>query len=323
MKRNLIVIGGSAGSLGALKTILPDLPRDLPAAVCVVVHIPPRGGSELATVLSTAGSLPVIAASEGEPLRPAAVYVARPDHHLLVGKDHLHLTRGPKEGLHRPSINATFRSAAQTHGAGAIGVLLSGMLDDGASGLWEIRRHGGVAIVQDPEEAAYPSMPLNALADAPVQYRVRSEQMARLLIELTAGSIVPEPVSDNGKNPDEPFSGFTCPECRGPLFRRDLTPTLAEFRCRVGHAFSPEVLLEEHTSTQERKLYEALLALEEGASLAEYLAENGGRDRKANLIKEALQLRAYAASIRRMIENRSVTPLSGPLAGEASSREDR
>jgi two-component system chemotaxis response regulator CheB len=259
------------------------------------------------------GGLPAAEASEGAPLTPGQVYVAPPDRHLLIGHNHMHLTRGPKEGLHRPSINAAFRSAAHTHGPRAIGVLLSGMLDDGASGLWEIARHGGVTIIQDPYEAAFPSMPLNALEDAPVHFRLRTEEIAPALQRLVAGAEAPEPLLNTNGDPPESFSGFTCPECRGPLFQRELTPSLVEFRCRVGHVFSPNVLLAEQTSTQERKLYEAIVALEEGADLAEFMASKSRGEQRGQFLKEATQLRRHSAAIRAMIEKR-VMPSPDPSA---------
>jgi two-component system, chemotaxis family, protein-glutamate methylesterase/glutaminase len=226
---------------------------------------------------------------------------------MVIGNDHIHLTRGLKEGLQRPSINITFRSAADFYGDRTIGVLLSGMLDDGASGLWEIARKGGVAIIQDPHEAAFPSMPLSALKDAPVHFQLRSDDIVPILIRMVAGERVPEPVTNPDPDPDEPellLSGFTCPECRGPLFQRNLTPSLVEFRCRVGHVFSPGVLLDEHSSTPERKLYEALVAIEEGASLSEFMADRSQGEKRQQFLKEVKQLKQYAAGIRAMIEDR-------------------
>lgn len=309
MKRDVIVIGGSAGSVVVLKQVIGAFPPQFGAAVCVIVHISSRSRSQLASFLSLKSKLPVRYAAERDILEPGRVYVTPADHHLLIGNSHVHLTRGPKEGLHRPSINVTFRSAAQSHGSRVIGVLLSGMLDDGASGLWEIARHGGVVVIQDPHEAQFPSMPLNALQDAPVHYRLRAADMPLMLERLVAGEEVPDMLSvPEGTAPDQ-FSGLTCPECRGPLFRRDLTPTFSEFHCRVGHVFSPDVLLDEHTSTQERKLYEALLALEEGAQLAEYMGARAASDQSEQFIKEAAQLRQYASGIRGMIEGRITPPV--------------
>lgn len=237
-----------------------------------------------------------------------------PDRHLVIAKNHIHLTRGPKKGLHRPSINVTFRSAAQNYGPKVVGILLSGMLDDGASGLWEISRHGGVGIIQDPDEAQCPSMPLNALRDAPIHFRLPSSGIAPVLLRLVEGGAVPATMTNEGARPEQ-FSGLTCPECHGPLFREDLTSSLVEFRCRVGHVFSPHSLLEEHTSTQERKLYEAILSLEDGEILTEFMADRVEGTHREQLLQEAAQLKQHAAGIRKMIAER-VMPALDPAVGK-------
>jgi two-component system chemotaxis response regulator CheB len=311
-RRDVVVMGGSAGSFEGLRTIISGLPKDLQAAVFIVMHLHPRSPSHFDGILKRCSALPAVAVREGMALEKGKVYVAVPDHHLVVASDHIHVTRSPKEGLHRPSINVTFRSAAATHQDRVIGVLLSGMLDDGASGLWDIARHGGVTIVQDLDEALFPSMPLSAVQDAPVNFRLRTGQIPSLVTELVAGAEVntmpdAKNFSENFKeNAPSQFSGFTCPECRGPLYMHREAPV--EFRCRVGHIFPLKTLLDESTSTQERKLYEAIVALEEGADMAELAAkdkENGN----GSLQGEAKQLRAHAAAIRRLIEERSAPTL--------------
>lgn len=302
-RRDVVVIGGSAGSFDGLRTITSSLPADLQAAVFVVIHLLPRSASHLDKILGGRSALPVVKACEGMPVEMGKIYVAVPDRHLVVASDHIHVTRSPKEGLHRPSINVTFRSAAVTHRDRVIGILLSGMLDDGASGLWDIARHGGATIVQDLEEAPFPSMPQSAVQDAPVNYRLKADQISSLVVELVGGvEVSPMPqVSGTSENAPSQFSGFTCPECRGPLYKHRDKPI--EFKCRVGHVFPLKTLLDEATSTQERKLYEAIVALEEGADMAEFAAEEEGRN--GSLVKEAKQLRAHAAAIRRLIEERS------------------
>jgi two-component system chemotaxis response regulator CheB len=186
-KRDIITIGGSAGSVEALQKIVQRLPADFPAAVFVVTHLSPRGKNFLPEILDGRGALPARQAQEGERIQPGEIYIAPPDRHLLVAEHHIHLTRGPKEGLHRPSINVTFRSAAATYGPRVIGVLLSGMLDDGAAGLWEIANRRGATVVQDPAEAPFPSMPLNALQDAAVHYRLSAAEIGPLLPRLVNG----------------------------------------------------------------------------------------------------------------------------------------
>lgn len=297
------MIGGSAGCFHGLRTIVCGLPADLPAAVFVVIHLRGRSESHLDEVLARLTPLRVVKASEAMPIQSGNIYVAVPDRHLTVGLDHIHVTRSPKEGLHRPSINVSFRSAAAMHRDEVIGVLLSGMLDDGASGLWDVARHGGVTIVQDIEEAPFPSMPMSALEAAPVNYRLKADQIAAVITELVAGVKVNAMQPKNVpivEAPPQP-NIFTCPECRGPLHKHRDAPI--EFKCRVGHVFPLMTLIDEATSTQERKLYEAIVALEEGADLAEYAAKE--RLGNGNLVREAEQLRQHAASIRKLIEERT------------------
>jgi len=203
----------------------------------------------------------------------------------------------------------TFRSAAGAYRERVVGVLLSGMLDDGASGMWEIARHGGVTVVQNPAEAQFPSMPLSALHDVPVDYEARAEEMGPLLSGLVSGTNSSEiRPRVNGPETPELFSGLTCPECRGPLWNRKGGPD--EFHCRVGHIFSLKALIDEHTSTQERKLYEALVSLEEGATLTEYATHHVEEPHREALQKEAGQLRQQASAIRRLLDDRVIAPLS-------------
>ncbi|HEX6123143.1 MAG TPA: chemotaxis protein CheB, partial [Ktedonobacterales bacterium] len=132
---DLIVIGASAGGVEALITIARELPHDLPAAVCVVLHVPPHVPSLLPKILAQAGPLPATHARDQEPLLPGRIYVAPPDHHLLARQGHLRVTRGPRENRSRPAVDPLFRTAAHAYGPRVIGVVLSGALDDGTAGL--------------------------------------------------------------------------------------------------------------------------------------------------------------------------------------------
>ncbi len=162
--RDLVVVGASAGGVEALRSLIGSLPADLPAAVLVVLHLPAGSASALPEILSRAGVLPVSPARPGAPIEHGRVYVAPPDHHLVVADDEVMLSHHAAEDHHRPALNALFRSAAEAGGSRVIGVVLSGNLDDGAAGLAEIVARGGSALVQDPADAAYPSMPEAALA---------------------------------------------------------------------------------------------------------------------------------------------------------------
>lgn len=310
--RDVVAIGGSAGSIEVIKEIIQALPAGLAASVFVVVHIPARTRNLLAETLSNgryAVDLRAAQAIDGERITNGRIYVAAPDRHMVIAKGHIHLVRSPKEGLHRPSINVTFRSAARTYGNRVIGVLVSGLLDDGVAGLWEVARHHGVTLVQDPDEAQFPAMPVNALREAPVNYRSKTAEIGPVLTRLVSGAEMPD---YHNFSPDdlreERFVGFTCPECRGPLFETHGQP--AEFQCRTGHVFSLKTLVDEHTSVQERKMYEAILALEEGASLADHTAESRPLETdQDSLRREAKQLRRHATEIRRLLEERTIASL--------------
>ncbi len=185
---DLIVVGASAGGVEATSSLVAGLPPDLPAAVCVVVHMRPYGASRLAEVFGRAASLPVVAAQHGVHVRPGTIYVAVPDLHLLVERDGdagvLRLTRGPKENRARPAVDPLFRSAALAYGPRAIGVILSGALDDGTAGLWALRDRGGLAVVQDPADALVASMPQSALDEVGADHVAPASALGPLLGRL-------------------------------------------------------------------------------------------------------------------------------------------
>jgi len=152
------------------------------------VHIPSWRKSELPAILNYQSRIPAVTPEPDEPIRSGRIYVAPADHHLLIGHAGIRLSHGPKENRHRPAVDPLFRSAAAAYDGRVAGLILSGALDDGAAGLWWVKRHGGVAIVQDPREAAFPSMPCHALELVAADYIVRSGEMAGLLTELSAGA---------------------------------------------------------------------------------------------------------------------------------------
>ena len=163
VQRDVIAVGTSAGGVQALQELVAQLPPELPASVLVVLHLMPHAHSVLADILDRAGPLPATPAREGERLERGHVYVAPPDFHLLLRGDAVHLSAGPRENGHRPAIDTLFHSVARAYGPRAIGVVLSGTLDDGTDGLRMIKEHGGATVVQDPEDAAYPEMPASAI----------------------------------------------------------------------------------------------------------------------------------------------------------------
>jgi two-component system chemotaxis response regulator CheB len=287
-RRDLVVIGGSAGGLEALLDLVAQLPAALPAAVLVVLHMPAGGTSKLARILDRAGPLPAVLPSDREHLEDGVIYVSTPDRHLMVADGHAVLGVGPSENGHRPAINALFRSAALRAGSSAIGVLLSGALDDGVAGLSAIAEHGGKTVVQSPDEAAVSSMPDNALRQVDVDHVLPAAQIGELLRKLTT-----EEVDENVNQPDRTLeledyvargepppgegyrhigapSGFSCPDCSGSL--ADLGED--RFRCRVGHAWTSEALLDAHGAELERALWTALRTLDERTNLATKMADS-------------------------------------------------
>src|SRR3954447_6822600 len=238
LHRDIIVIGASAGGIDAITRLVCGLPPDLDAAVFIVLHMAPTFPRVLAQRLAKIGSLPAADAVDGETIRPNRIYLCVPDRHLLVAGDKIRLSRGPKENHSRPSVDALFRSAAYSCGARVIGVVLTGQLDDGTAGLWAIKDRGGRAIVQDPAEAAYRSMPQSALKQNAVDYTLEVADMGAVLHLLTreevpvAGSsdlegtplqietsiALGESALDVGVRKLGDPTVFTCPECHGVMF---------------------------------------------------------------------------------------------------------
>lgn len=304
VSRDIIVIGASAGGVEALRGLVGALPADFPASILVVVHTAPRGVSLLARVLDRAGPLPAAFAQDGEPIRRGRIYAAPPDRHLLVRAGHVHLSRGPKENRTRPAVNPLFRTAAASHGPRVVGVVLTGMLDNGTAGLLAVEHAGGTTVVQDPEDAAFPGMPVSALEYVDADHVVPLRELPGLLTRLTAA---PEPIGqpehasaggfrnertalamDRNAGPATPHplnraSGFTCPECRGALW--EVTEhSLKEFVCRIGHMFGLDTLLEEQANHRDDLLEAALRSLREEVALTEMLVERG-RERGHDAIR--------------------------------------
>jgi two-component system chemotaxis response regulator CheB len=180
----VILLGASAGGVHALQEVVKGLPAGLPAAVLVVLHVAPYGRSAMPAILSRAGVLPALHPEDDEPVQEGRIYVAPPDHHLIVQDGRVRLSHGPAENAQRPSIDILFRSAAQAYGPRVIAVVLTGNLDDGTAGLAVVKRLGGISIVQDPAGADYPSMPASAIHNMEVDHIVPLAGIARLLVDL-------------------------------------------------------------------------------------------------------------------------------------------
>lgn len=286
------MVGASAGGVEALRSFVATLPVSLDAAVCVVLHIPRAGTSVLPHILGRAGRLPVWHATDGCPLEAGTVYVAPPNVHVLVADGRLRLSRGPTENGHRPAIDPLFRSAVRTWGNSVIGVVLSGSRDDGAYGLATIAQHGGVGLVQEPGEALYPSMPVQAAELVPGAQVLPVAAMGAAIEQLLDGMTGREPavLSGDGQVDAEDAmtgmedltadvaggvpAGFGCPSCHGALFETPGGHRPPRFRCRVGHAWSAVGLLEEQGEALEGALWMALRSLEEKSALSRRMADS-------------------------------------------------
>lgn len=325
-QRDLVVIGASAGGVDALQTLVQDLPPEFPAAVLVVLHVASTGTSVLPQILARQGPLPATFARDRDELRRGQIFVAPADHHMLVHDGRVRLTRGPRENGHRPAIDPLFRSAGRAAGERTIAVVMSGLLDDGASGLRFIKASGGAAVVQDPDDALFPSMPKAAMALAHVDRIVPASSMASVLCALIEESIelgqeevsvpagaVPADQDTEGADRVEledpvdtaallhgPPTGLTCPECGGALWEQIDGPNL-RFACHVGHAYSVASLVEEQGRSLETTLWSAVRALEERADMHRRLARRAAGSRRELYETRAADAEAHALELRKLL----------------------
>jgi two-component system chemotaxis response regulator CheB len=313
--RKLVVIGASAGGVETLKQVVARLPANLAATVCVVLHLAPDSPSALAPILHRAGQLPCHAAVDGEPLVDGQILVAPPDRHLVIEDGRARLTVGPRENNHRPAVDALFRSAAAARGPDVIGVVLSGTLDDGTAGLAVIKAQGGLAIVQDPAEALYPGMPASAIANVTVDAVVPAVRVADTIAAMVNGTS-PDPTDvDTADPPSAPDnSGVTiCPECGGVLTEHSEAGTL-QWRCRVGHRYSPETLVDVQGSDVEAALWAAVRALEDrGVLLRRIAGQLEARDQQrsaSRFRRRAHEAESQADLVRRTLSEAAETTLS-------------
>ena len=308
---DIIAIGASSGGIEALGEVVAGLPEDLPAAVFVVVHIPPRSISVLPDILNRAGQLTAAHAKDNEKIKPGRIYIARPDFHMLISDGAIRLVRGPKENNTRPAIDPTFRTVARAYGPRAVGVVLSGALDDGAAGLLAIKRRGGIAVVQDPQDALFPDMPQNAIAAVKVDHIAPKSEIAALLARLAREPAMEtgEEVSDemeketeieamaitsDDEKPGEP-SVYGCPECGGVLWELN-DGEMLRFRCRVGHGYTAEGLVSEQSEQLDLALWSAYRTLQENASLARRLMERAKKNATNQMVIKRFEQRERDAT---------------------------
>jgi two-component system chemotaxis response regulator CheB len=340
VKHDVIVIGASAGGVEAISRVVGDLPRDIRAAILVVLHMS-RGRSLLPEILTRAGRLPAAHPTDGEPLQYGRVYVAPPDHHMIVDGGTVRVVHTASENRVRPAVDPLFRSAARTYRSRVIAVILTGTLDDGTAGMLAVKQGGGITIAQEPSEAFSPGMPRSAvnagaidhilpLRDIPVLLAALVEEEAPQLEAQDSVEYLAPLEPDLGQMPlaikpdDRPGhpSVFTCPECHGTLWEADEGGVL-RFRCRVGHVYSTDSMFAAQIDEVDRALWVALRTLEERAALSYRLAERG-RERGQHWVDQAFTARAHeterdASQIRELLRLRAGTSHSVPDGGTASA----
>jgi two-component system, chemotaxis family, protein-glutamate methylesterase/glutaminase len=327
--RAVVVAGASAGGVEALIALVRSLPADFPHPMLVVLHVAPTGTSVLPAILARACSLPVASPADGELLRPGHVYVAPPDCHLVVENLHMRLSQAPRENGHRPAIDPTMRTAANSFDGDTIGIVLSGARDDGTAGLMAIKARGGTAIVQDPEEAMYPAMPLSAIAHLEPDAVLPIAAMADWILKHVPKTHGPdggdplmspeistddphlaavEPINDPPRSAAGDGTRFTCPDCGGVLFERH-EGNLERFECSVGHVFAIESLSSAQAEALEGALWAAVRSLEDHAALLIRLAgraQAGDQARSAATFeRQADEALERARTIRATVERSS------------------
>ncbi len=298
-RRDIVVIGASAGGVEALVTLIQGLPADFPAAIFIVLHTSPHSSSKLPQILARRTSLSVSHASGGEGVEQGHIYVAPPDRHMELRDSRIELNYGPRENHTRPAIDPLFRSAAGAYGNRVVGVILSGMLGDGVAGLETIKEQGGLVVVQDPDEALINDMPRRAVAAVAVDHVVKISEMAGLLSRLVREPLTQKGVPSVDANPlgnEEPvvihddleaqahnqranaMAAYVCPECGGVMWQMNQGPVF-QFQCHTGHIYSPEVLIFQKSEQVEATLWTCVRLLTEKAVLTRQLAnrmrENG------------------------------------------------
>jgi len=336
--RDIVVIGASAGGIEALQTLLRPLRPDLDASLFVTVHFPENSTSVLPRILTRAGRLQAVSAVDGESIVPGRIYVAPPSNHLLIEHGTVRLARGPRENGNRPAIDPMFRSAAVAYGPRVIGVVLTGLLDDGTSGLAAIKRAGGLAVVQDPADALFPSMPESAIQFVAVDRVVPIKAMGATLttlIEEPLETAAPAPTRDDimenrfsagdiraieheEKHPGTP-SSFGCPDCGGVLWEIS-DGEFVRFRCRVGHGWTSEALLAQQTSNLDDALWVALRTLEESASLSRQIAERH-RSRGAEALASRFEAQAESSEVKGAVIRDALLRRREPLADDQASMD--
>ncbi|MEX0707627.1 MAG: chemotaxis protein CheB [Woeseia sp.] len=315
----LIVIGASAGGMAALKSLVAQFPKDFPAPFFIVSHMSAdTTGEALVKVLNDSGSLTCVHAKDEQKFKSGHIYLAPSDQHMLIVKDKILVTKGARENRSRPAIDPLFRSAAVAYGNRVIGIILTGFLDDGTSGMMAIKRCGGICIAQDPEDASYPDMPQSVITNVGVDYCLPVSEMGALLStlvsrELPANKQAPDDIAIEAKIAQRVLSDlpsvealgkqvpFNCPDCGGVLWEME-QGEIRRYRCHTGHAFTDSVLLAQQTVKIEETLWVALRMFEERQNLLVTMSKNAGKKPSESVSQRAKDSQVHIERIRAMLK---------------------
>ena len=294
----IVVIGASAGGLDALAEMVQTLRKGLNVAYCIVLHLSRKGiGDFVVHRLSKATSMPCSLAEDKGVIQRDNIYIARPNQHMLLKDNKIILGGGPEENRFRPSVDVLFRSAAVSYSSHAIGIILSGMLDDGTSGMWAIKRCGGTCVVQDPNQAEYPEMPLSIINNMEADHVVTLDEIGTTIAKIVKQKrgrkkSVPEEVvleskiaektavSINAIEKIADTSVFACPDCGGNLWEMK-DDIIKRYRCHIGHAYTEKDLVVKQAETASNTLWVALRMMEERKHLLRKLElENAKKGHK-------------------------------------------
>lgn len=320
--KHIVVIGASAGGLNALTEMAQTLQTGLDVAYCIVLHLSRKGiGDFVVHRLKQVTSMDCSLAVNGADIKKDTIYIARPNQHLLVKDNKFILGGGPEENRFRPSIDVLFRSAAVAYSSNAIGVILSGMLDDGTSGMWAIKRSGGSCVVQDPNQAEYPDMALSVINNMQVDHVAPLGEIGALIADILKHKkgrrkSVPKEVILESKIAETTAvriqdiekigdtSVFACPDCGGNLWsvKGDL---IKRYRCHIGHAYTERDLVIKQAETASATLWIALRMMEERKHLLKKMevdyAKKGYKSLSANNLEKQDEMQRHIEELKKIL----------------------
>ena len=320
--KNVVVVGASAGGMQALVKLIRQFDASFPAAILVVNHMAMASSSEpLLNELRKVSSLPCKIAVDKEGIVAGHVYLARPDHHLMVSGEKIAITKGARENRARPAIDSLFRSAAVSYGNRVVAVLLTGYLDDGSAGMVAVKRCGGTCVVQDPDDSAYPDMPQNALRLASIDHCLPIDQMGALLTRLVKrrkrkATAIPDDIAIEASIAERVLSDlesveelgeqvpFNCPGCGGVLWQMK-KGKLLRYRCHTGHSYTAAALMDEQKAKMEETLWIALRMFEENRNLLIRMGAQGTASQ--SYIERVEQAKVHIDRIRAMLKSTTGT----------------